>query len=180
MEMKHRELLDTLRSRLETDDGIGEISLFTAEELNSPVDILRAELTEFGPDLVSRLGEFFFMPVKDEGLLYFTTVITLSGNVPREAVPDVAAAVARLNYYIPCGCYALGDDDKNLIYRYTALLPDEKEKQAPGEMVISAALTAFSTAEKYLSFLLLVLNNEISVEEMVGMMLGRNNHVPRT
>ena len=180
MDMKRRELLETLKTRLETDDGIGEISLFTAQELNSPVDILRAELTEFGPDLVSRLGEFFFLPSEDEGLMYFTTVVTLSGSVPREAVPDVAAAVARLNYYIPCGCYALGDDDKNLIYRYTALLTDAKEKQMPGEMVVSAALTALSTAEKYLSFLLLVLNNEISVEEMVGMILGRNNPVSRT
>jgi hypothetical protein len=180
MEMKHSELLDTLKTRLETDNGIGEISLFTAEELNSPMDILRAELTEFGPDMVNRLGEFFFMPFKDDDLLYFTTVVTLSGSVPKEAVPDVAAAVARLNYYIPCGCYALGDNDRNLVYRYTALLSDREEKEMLGEKVISAALSALSTAEKYMGFLLLVLNNDISVEEMVGTILGTNNPDPRS
>ena len=174
MESIKNELLESLETKLKEDDGIGEMSLFTADELGAPMDVLRAEVAEFGPDLVSVLGEFFFIPFEDEELLYFTTVLTLSSTVPKEAVPDVAAAVARLNYYLPCGCYALGDDDQNLIYRCTALIDGSDDREHQAASVSNTAFASLSIAEKFLGYLLLVLKNEISVDEMVDMMKGGN------
>ncbi|MCR4654905.1 MAG: hypothetical protein K5770_01530 [Lachnospiraceae bacterium] len=174
MEIK-KELLNALEERLKADGDIGQTVMLNAEDLGSSMDVLRAEILEFGPDLMNVLGEFFFMPFEDEGLMFFTSVITYSDSVPREAAADIAAAVARLNYYIPCGCYALGNDDKNLIYRYTAIMLNSEEKERLTQAVISAAYSSVSVAEKYLGYLLLVLKGEITVEEMVKMMLGTNN-----
>lgn len=174
MDMK-KELLEALQMKLKADRSVEDISLFTAEELGAPMDMLRAKIGEFGPDLINVLGEFFFMPFEDEGILYFTTVITLSASLPKEAVPDMAAAAARLDYYLPFGCYALGDNDRNLIYRYTALLNENEEKEKLNASISTAAFGALSVAEKFIGYLLLVLKNEISVEEMVGMLLGTNN-----
>ncbi len=170
-----KELLDALEARFKADGDIGEVLMFTSKELGSSMDVLRAEITEFGPDLMNVLGEFFFMPFDDEGLMFFTSVITLSNSVPKEAVPDIEAAIARLNYYMPCGCYALGDEDKNLVYRYTSILLTNEEKDKLTEAVSSAAYSAISVAEKFMGYLLLVLKNEITVEQMVKMILGTNN-----
>lgn len=93
--------------------------------------------------------------------------------VPKEAVSDVAAAVARLNYYLPCGCYALGDEDKNLVYRYTALINSKDDKKKQAEAVITSANAAIAVAERYMGQLLLVIKDEITVDEMVDMLTGK-------
>lgn len=100
-------------------------------------------------------------------------MITLSASVPKEAVSDVAAAVARLNYYLPCGCYALGDEDKNLVYRYTALINSKDDKKKQAEAVITSANAAIAVAERYMGQLLLVIKDEITVDEMVDMLTGK-------
>ncbi len=174
MDARKKELLEMLEKELKKDDSIGQMSIFTAKELGTPMDILRAEIMEFGPDLISVLGEFLFMPFEDEGVLFFTSVITLSGTVPKGAAPDLAAAVARLNYNMPLGCFALGDDDKNLIFKFTTLIDagDKKEKQASA--VSRSVEMALSVSDRYMSFLLPVINNDMTVDEMVEMLKGGN------
>ncbi|MBQ7583425.1 MAG: hypothetical protein IJT24_02340 [Lachnospiraceae bacterium] len=170
MEKTRLNLLKSLEEELKETEGIGEMSLFTAKELSSPVDVLRAEIADFGSDLKSVLGEFFFLPFEGTEVLYFSTIITLTGVLPREAVPDAVAAVARLNYYLPCGCYAIGDNDKNLIYRFTMPINAGEDKDKQEAAVSFAANAAIMVAEKFEGYLKLVISGEITVDEMVGMM----------
>ncbi|MBQ4481649.1 MAG: hypothetical protein II966_00300 [Lachnospiraceae bacterium] len=166
MDKKKIELLKTLEGEFKEADDIGEVSLFTKEELGA-VDILRAEIAEFGTDLVSVLGEFFFLPFEEDEVLYFTSVITLSGSITEDIVPDLAGAVARLNYILPCGCFAIGDNDKNLIYRFSVpIFGDEDKKRQEMEMS-NAANTAILIAEKYEGYLKLVMNDNMTVDEMI-------------
>ena len=166
-----KELLEALEAALKEDDGIGEMSVFTAKELDAPMDILRAEISGFGPDLVSVLGEFFFIPFEDEETLYFSTVITLSSTVPAEAVPDVTGAIARLNYYLPCGCFALGSEDKNLVYRHTALIDAKDKKEDQIKDIVRSSDIALGVAERFWANLLSVIKNEITVSEMMDSLL---------
>ncbi|MCR4589778.1 MAG: YbjN domain-containing protein [Lachnospiraceae bacterium] len=169
-----KELLEVLESQLKEDDDFGEMSIFTAKELNAPMDILRAEIAEFGPDLVSVLGEFFFMPIKDEENMLFTIVISLSNTVPPEAAPDVAAASARINYLLPCGSFAIGDEDRNLVYKYTAILSAKDNKDEQIKEISRAVNAALAVSESFFGYMLPVLKNDISVEEMVDMLHGGN------
>jgi hypothetical protein len=169
MDEKKLELLKSLEAEYKEAEDMGEASIFTAKELNAPMDMLRAEIAAFGPDLVSVLGEFFFMPFEETEVIYFTSVITLSNTVPEESADDVAAAVARLNYYIPCGCYALGEDDKNLVFKYTVPIVGEDETEHQTSAVSIAANTAIMTAERYMGYLKLILMNEVTVDEMIEM-----------
>ncbi len=165
-----RELLEELETELKEKESIGEISIFTAEELNAPTDILRAEITEFGPDLVSVLAEFFFIPIEDEETLYFTTVISIVLSMPPEAAPDIASTVARLNYYLPCGCYCLGNNDENLVYRLTLPLKADDDMEKQSADIYLSVNTAMEVAERYVGNLLLIKNNELSVKEMLDML----------
>ncbi len=167
---RKQKLLEALEAEFKKDEGIGEMSLFTKKELNAPMDILRAEIADFGSDLVSVLGEFFFLPFEADEVLFFSSMITLSSTVPMEAVPDVAAAVARLNYYIPNGCYALGNEDRNLVFRDTLTLKGDADIKDQGTAIMISADNAIMTAERYETHLRLLLKNEITVMEMVDML----------
>ena len=162
-------LLSSLEEELKGSDGIGEVSVSTQKELNAPMDILRAEIADFGSDLKSVLGEFFFIPFEADEVLYFSTVITLTWNLPKEAAADVASAVARLNYYIPCGCFALGDSDNNLVYRLCVPLKGDDDTDRQKQTVSIAANTAIMTAEKFEGYLKLIITNETTVDEMLEM-----------
>ncbi len=174
MSDRQKELLEALEAQLKEDDDFGEMSIFTAKELDAPVDILRTELPEFGPDLVSVLGEFFFLPTDDEDILVFTTCISLSNSVPPEAAPDVAAALARLNYLLPCGCFALGNEDRNFVYKNTAILSVNDSKDEQLKEISRSVDASLGSAETFFSYILPVLKNDITVEEMVGMLNGGN------
>ncbi|MCR5411070.1 MAG: YbjN domain-containing protein [Lachnospiraceae bacterium] len=175
MDEKKNRLLELLEEQLKKDDDIGEMSVFTARELDLPINILRAEVTEFGPELVSILAEFFFLPVDNEDALYFSSVLTLSSSIPKEAVPDMAAAVAHLNYYVPMGCYALGEDDRTFIYKCTVPVRTDDDEDRQKDDMYRAVDASLMLAESFLNYLILVLNNEISVDEMLDMIRGSKN-----
>lgn len=166
---KKRSYLEALRKMLEDSGNFGEMSIFTAEELNTPMDILRAEIPGFGSDLVSVLGEFIFLPIEEENILYFSTVLTLMHSVPKEAAPDIADAVARLNYYLPCGSFALGDNDQNLVFRFMMPISKEESDEDIERDMYLAVNTGIGTADRFEGYLKLVAKGEITTKEMIGM-----------
>ena len=167
MNERKMELLRGLEAEFKEADDIGEVTVFKSEELGGIADMLRAEIPEFGTDLVSVLGEFFFLPFEENEVLYFTSVITLSGSITEDIAPDLAIAVARLNYILPCGCFALGDNDKNLIFRFSVPVFGDEDKKRQEMEVSNAANTAILVAEKYEAYLKLVMNNDMTVDEMI-------------
>ena len=174
MSDRKNELLEALEAQLKEDDDFGEMSIFTGEELGTPMNMLRAEIPDFGPDLVSVLSEFFFLPIEDEDNLLFTTVISLSNTVPPEAAPDVAAAAARVNYLLPCGCFALGNEDKNFVYKNTAVLSNKDSKDEQLKEIKRSVDASLGSAETFYSYLLPVFKNDITVDEMINMLNGGN------
>lgn len=174
MEERKLDLLKSLEKEFKDAGDIGEVSIFTAKELDAPMDVLRAEIAEFGSDLTSVLGEFFFLPFEETEVIYFSTVITITGNLPNEIVPEITSAIARLNYYLPCGCFAVGEDDRNLVFRFTVpLRGDAKQKDQEADISI-AANTAVLTAERFEGYLKLIIKNEITVDEMITLARSGN------
>ncbi|MCR5775343.1 MAG: YbjN domain-containing protein [Lachnospiraceae bacterium] len=167
MEKRKLEILQMLETDLRENWEMGEMSIFNREELNVPVDLLRVEIPGFGADLVSVLGEFFFLPFEDTEVLFFSSVITLTTQLPSQAVTDVLAGIARLNYYLPCGCFALGDDDKILVYRFTVPIVGEEDIEKQYEDASIAVDTAITTAETFEGQLKLLIKGDITVEDLI-------------
>ncbi|MBQ7724471.1 MAG: hypothetical protein IJT63_02570 [Lachnospiraceae bacterium] len=168
IESKKKKLLEALETTLKGEEGIGELSIFTAEELGSPVDILRVEVAGFGVDLVSVLAEFMFMPFEEEDILFFTSVITITGSLEKDALPDIAELISKMNYFLPFGCFALGDDDKTLIYKYTVPVMAKKDDEKKALMA-RAADGAIGIAETFEGYIKLVIKNEMSVNDVLDM-----------
>ena len=168
METSRKELLTALEKGLKKEEGIGESTLFTAEELGAPADILRVEIAGFGVDLVSVLGEFFFMPFDDTDVIFFTSVITITGTLEKDAVPDIAELISRMNFLLPFGCYALGDEDKTLVYKYTVPVMAESDDEKM-KVIARAADSAIGIAEKFEGYIKLVLKNQMRYEDVLNM-----------
>ena len=79
MDDRKRKLLKELENFFREDEDIDEASLFTAEELEAPMDMLRVLVTGYGPGLIDILAEYSFIPLPSESdeIWYFSSVFTL-------------------------------------------------------------------------------------------------------
>ena len=105
MNERKQELLEALEEELKNNDMIGEMSMFESKELGIPSDMLRVEVADFGTTGQSVLGEFLFLPLEDEELYHFVTVINLTFTLEKSAAEEVARAASRLNFYLH-SCHA--------------------------------------------------------------------------
>ena len=167
LESRKKQFLETLEKTLKGEEGIGELSIFTADELGSPMDILRVEIAGFGVDVVSVLGEFFFMPFEDTDAFFFSSVITITGTLEKDAVPDIADLIARMNFFMPFGCFALGDEDKTIVYKYTVPVMTGSDDDTNNKVIARAVDSAIGMAENFDGYLRGVIRDQMSVEEVL-------------
>ena len=100
IKMKDRKqaLLKKLEGFFKEDEDIEEASLFTKEELNAPMDVLRVFVTGYGPGLTDILAEYSFIPMPPqevEEIWYFSTVITIETDIPKEGASALSNVISR-------------------------------------------------------------------------------------
>ena len=167
MNERKQELLKALEEELKNNDMIGEMSLFTAEELNSPSDMLRAEVADFGTTGQSVLGEFLFLPIEDEELYHFVSVINLTFSLDPAASEEVTRAASRLNYYLPIGGFALGgENDANLVFKYAVPVLADADSELQKKTIFAAADRALLYGERFEAYLSLILQDGVSLEDL--------------
>ena len=117
------ELLKKLEKSFADDPDIEEVSVFTKEELNAPMDVLRMLVTDYGPGLIDVLAEFSFIPFEGEAeVWYFSSVVTIANNIPQHAVSSVAGAVSRLNFLLPYGSFGINPAGDTLVFKNVTLI----------------------------------------------------------
>ena len=173
MSEKKQELLKKLVTELEQSESLEQTSLFTAEELGTPADVVRTMINELGPDLISVLGEFLFLPFKDEEMLYFCTAITVTEEIPADARADLAVAVSRINSILPCGSFALGEESSTLIFKYTILIPAGADEEEQKRMMLTAVDNSIEMVDRNVGYLALVLSGDRTPESMMELVTGR-------
>ena len=144
MEDRKLELLKKLEKSFEDDPDIEEVSLFTKEELNAPMDVLRMLVTDYGPGLIDVLAEFSFIPFEGEAeVWYFSSVVTIKNNIPKDAVSALAGAAARLNFFLPYGSFGINPSGDTLAFKNVTLIktadPDKNVLESM-ELAVDRAL----------------------------------------
>ncbi len=173
MNEKKRELLNALCSELEKVEYLEQTSLFTADELEAPADVVRTLINEIGTEFISVLGEFFFMPYEDEEVLYFATAITVSEDIPSDCRMDLESVVSRINSLIPCGCFSTGTSGDRLIYRYTAPFLAKQEADEQKILMLTAVNAAMETVDRFVGYLTLAASGEMNAEEVMKVAAGK-------
>ncbi len=165
MDERKQKLLKQLEAYFQNDEDVEDISLFTKEELGTSMDVLRALITGYGADLTDVLAEFSFLPFQDTEVLYFNTVLTIRVDVPKEGVTALSGAISRLNFYLPCGSFAISSDGSILIYKTSAAFPSEWDDNKLYELIELSADTALSVAESHVGLLSDVADGKMSLSE---------------
>ncbi len=165
MDERKRELLKKLETFFNEDDGVAEVSLFTKEELDTPMDVLRLLITDYGPGLMDVLAECSFLPLQDPDVLYFTTVITVRMDIPEAGLSSLSGAVSRLNFFLPYGGFSVSGDGTMLIYKACAAFPSGWEDEQLYKLMEISADSALYTAESHTGPLSQVADGQLALSD---------------
>ena len=135
------------------------------------MDVLRVLVTEYGSDLTDILVEYSFIPFEGpDEVWYFSSVLTIETAVPAEGVPALSQAIARLNFVLPYGSFALSVDGKMLVYKsITALRSDCDDETLYKDIELSAD-TALLVPEQYTGLLLKVADGSLLISDFLDML----------
>ena len=162
------ELLKGLMGHLEGNEEVDQVSLFTAEELNAPMPVVRAFLPGFGASGLEVLAEFFFLPgAEGDPTLRFSSVLTITNILPQDRLPEVDTAVARLNCYLPVGAYCVNRGGSHLLYKLVIPMGREWTKASQERMVCLAAEEALLTPRGTAGLLVSVALGELSLGDFL-------------
>ena len=162
-------LLKRLEDFFKKDEELEEVSLFTAGELGTPMDVLRVLVTNYGPGLIDVLAEYSFLPLEGpDEVWYFSSVITIKTGIPKDGVSPLAGAIARLNFYLPYGGFCLSADGDMLIYKsMTALRTDHDDDKLYEDMELSAD-TALLIPESYTDLRLRISDGRLLINDFIS------------
>ncbi len=171
MNEKKSKLLKKLEAYFQSDENIEEASLFTGEELGMPTDMLRIIVCDYGPALMDVLGEFYFLPLKeDDEVWYFTSVITIKSDLPPEGTPALAGAISKLNFYLPYGAFCMSADGSLLAYKSVVpVKAADTEKQLYSQIELNAD-TSLLIPESYTDLLARVADGRLLLKDFLSML----------
>ena len=162
-------LLKRLEGFFKEDETIEEASLFSAEELGTPMDMVRVLVTDYGPGLTDILAEYSFIPFEEaDEVWYFSSVLTIDTDIPKEGVSALSCAIAKLNFYLPYGNFALSGDGRMLVYRSVAALRSDSDDEALYKDIELAADTALLVPEQYVELLSQVADGSLLLNDFLS------------
>lgn len=167
---RKKALLEKLELFYKDDEGIEEASLFTGEELGTPMDVLRLLVRDYGPGLMDVLAEFSFLPTEGDEVWFFNAVLTILTDVPKEAVPALSGAISRLNFYLPFGAFCISSDGSMLSYKAVTALRASHDDENIYENLEVAAESALLVPEQYTYTLEQIANGSLLMNDFIKML----------
>ena len=172
MSEEKRKLLNRFAETINDGEDIEDASVFTAEELGTPMDVVRCRISEAGADLVDMLGECYFLPVEGDDLSVFTIMVTVIDEM-KEETRFLADAAARLNYFLPVGGFGIDDDDNGLVYKYSVHILNSLSDEDKMTTMLTAFNAAVGVIDKFEGCLMLVATGEMESGEMMDLIMNR-------
>ena len=166
-------LLERMADELQ-DDLIPAV--FREPENENDLPLVSVLFNEMGEGDEEAYGEFFFRPFEsdDDEVQFFSGIITLSDNVPKEHLPELYEAMSYINFQLPCGCFALDKTRSFLCFQENVPLPMELSGDALYEQMNIVSGNAAAVSDAYMSTLLQVAEGEMTIEEVVELLGGRD------
>lgn len=162
-------LLEKLEKYYKGEEDVTEASLFTGEELGVPMDVLRVLIGSYGAGLMDVLAEFSFLPVEGDEVWFFSSMLTIMLDVPEEAVPSLAIAIAKLNFFLPYGAFCISGDGKILSYKSVTTLRSDHDDDKLYEDMELAAETSLLIPERYVFALEQIADGKLLMSDFVKM-----------
>jgi len=134
-----------------------------------PSALLTVLYTEVGSGLDEVIGEYTFLPAEEgDGASFFTSMLTITDNLPQDNLDELRKAVARLNLYLPQGSVGIDIDDKRLGYKFGVPVPLDIDENALFELINMYVTTGYIQVDRYVDMLLQIAAGEATAEELLS------------
>ncbi len=161
--LEHR-VLEALQEKIAV---YGDQSEIRQEETPAgKLEILTAGFDRFGEHLDAVTGEFLFRGIQGDpdGGKYFSSVLTMTSEIPEERVPELSLALNLINFYIETGCFALNKPADVLVYRNTRTFSGDTSEEILLKDCFRELEQAYETAAKYCTIVLALAEGSLSLE----------------
>ena len=154
-------ILEKMRDALQEELVPCQIRDPESEEEPAILTVVLDAIGETG-EMEGSIGEFFFMLPESENdtVQHFCAVITIMDDLSKENLPKLYEAMAKINFRIPCGCYAVDEDESIISYRLTVPMPISLSGDALFDEINVCMANAFSSAEPYADELINIASGE--------------------
>jgi hypothetical protein len=163
------EILEALEKDLVEDQIAAK--LITKE--GAAVETLAVVLNNAVVEGKDALGEFFFLPVAEEGdLNFFVNLITISEDINEANIAELAAAVSAINTFITLGAFAVDYAAKSIVYRHTYEMPIDAERKKIEDGIDLSMDMALHVLKDYGHLVLDVNDGKINSKELISHLYG--------
>ena len=160
-----------LLQKLQADfDKIDVETNFAPPDEKMPVAILRTLHEEYGFAAADVMGEFYFFPMPEGApdIHYFTCMLSLMEELDGNHEQELCEAIAKLNFYLGCGAFALERDGDTLVYKLVTLISVNTSDEDALAQMNAAAAHAIQLPEKYTMILEKIAAGTASLDEFWG------------
>ncbi len=151
-----------------------QIAAMISDEDGIIPETVNAVLDEIGDTTDEARGQFFFKPlVTDEDQVqYFTSLIIISNEIPKDRLGELYEAMSYLNISLPTGCFAIDKDHGFLAYILSIPLPTYLDREELFRQVDMSTGQAFSIVDRHMGILLDILRGKEDASFVVELMGG--------
>ena len=151
IEMQKKALLEIKQLFLE--NGVEDVIYQKQGQDQAPMDIVHILIKNYGLLSLPAAGTFYFLPVANDEMMYFSCEIEYAEEMQQGQLPEVCQAVAAINYCLPYGNYCVDVTSGALKYRLSVpIIADITYEELMGQLNLLVAHT-LEMGEKY-SYLL--------------------------
>lgn len=134
-----------------------------------PTHILNVLHTGLGYAEDEVMGEYYFLPIQEENAKFhlFSSMLTLSEDMPEEKYEEMGRAVNILNFYLPVGAFVFSKPEKIMAFKYTSLIPVEFSEEEALNSIDGNIGMSLHLVDQYLDVLMKLMNGELAFEDFL-------------
>ncbi len=168
-ELEHR-LLEALAEDFK--DGGMETHILTREETGMDAEVLRTIVTGYGTENEMILAECMFigLPQGSEDTLYYSVLLTLPTEMDKKSMPALFEAVAKLNFYMTGGSFAIDPEESILVFKQMAQLPAEYDFELLHEQINITAAQTIQLCEPYAGLICGVAEGRVPLLDVLALL----------
>jgi hypothetical protein len=153
-------------------DSLGEAAILRdpAEGLSTHMlNVLHTELGTSGEEI---MGEYYFLPVNDENTQFhlFSSVLTLSEEMPEERFEIMCNAANVMNFFLPAGSLVFSKQDGIMAYKFNSLIPGSATEDQALVIIDGNIGLVLNLMDKYADAIMKLLRDEINFEDVLDLM----------
>ncbi len=130
-------------------------SVVVPKEDAGVADTLVVQHTQLGEKAEEALGEYYFLPLTEENMLYqyFVCSITLSEDIEPEKQAAFEKVISYINFALPLGAFRLNLQGNLLCFRYTLMMEADKDLDHMELMVRSSMINSIQLVTQWADLL---------------------------